>query len=409
SSVSGQGGRLVVTGQRVGFLEGTMSASGGSGGGEVLLGGDYQGKNAEVKNAQATVMGKDAEIMADAMVNGDGGKIILWSDEYTGFYGELFARGGVEGGNGGLIEASSKNNLQAFGSANASALVGKAGLWLLDPQNVSIINGGVGNLTDGVFDPSTPDATIAPATIVAALDGGTSVTITTGSTGTQAGNITVTDAVVTAATANTSLTLSAANNIIVNYRIDLSSSSGAANVLLLADADASGSGTVTLNAAVTSGTTGTVTLQGASRIQVGTTLTARNVIFRQSTTGTTMGVADSIGTVQVALSDLQNLSANGTVTLGRSDSTGTIRIGGTAALDLSGESYELAILTASLGQTRLNGNITTSGKAITFDSAVMITGDRTLKTDQGVATGAAITMNKAVDSDGLSGATGAFW
>jgi filamentous hemagglutinin family protein len=409
SSVSAQGGRLVVTGQRVGFLEGTMSASGGSGGGEVLLGGDYQGKNLEVKNAQATVMGKDAVIVADAKGNGDGGKIILWSDEYTGFYGELFARGGVEGGNGGFIETSSKNNLQAFGSANASALVGKAGLWLLDPQNVSIINGGAGNLTDGVFDPSTPDATIAPATIVAALDGGTSVTITTGSTGSQVGNITVTDAVLTAASANTSLTLSAANNIIVNNVINLSSNSGAANVLFLADADASGGGTVTLNAAVTSGTTGTVTLQGASRIQVGTTLTARNVIFRQSTTGTTMGVADPLGTVQVALSDLQNLSANGIVTLGRSDSTGTIRIGGTAALDLSGESYGLDVLTASGGQTRLNGNITTAGKAITFDSAVIITGDRTLKTDQGVATGAAITMNRALDSDGLSGVSGAFW
>jgi filamentous hemagglutinin family protein len=409
SSVSAQGGRLVVTGQRVGFLEGTMSASGGSGGGEVLLGGDYQGKNLEVKNAQATVMGKDAVIVADAKENGDGGKIILWSDEYTGFYGELFARGGVEGGNGGFIETSSKNNLQAFGSANASALVGKAGLWLLDPQNVSIINGGAGNLTDGVFDPSTPDATIAPATIVAALDGGTSVTITTGSTGSQVGNITVTDALLTAASANTSLTLSAANNIIVNNVINLSSNTGAANVLFLADADASGGGTVTLNAAVTSGTTGTVTLQGASRIQVGTTLTARNVIFRQSTTGTTMGVADPIGTVQVALSDLQNLSANGTVTLGRSDSTGTIRIGGTAALDLSGESYGLDVLTASGGQTRLNGNITTAGKAITFDSAVIITGDRTLKTDQGVATGAAININRALDSDGLSGVSGAFW
>jgi filamentous hemagglutinin family protein len=410
SSVSGQGGRLVVTGQRVGFLGGKMSASGGSGGGEVLLGGDYQGKNAEVKNAQATVMGKDAEIVADAMVNGDGGKIILWSDEYTGFYGELFARGGEQGGNGGFIETSSKDNLQAMGFVDAGAAKGTAGLWLLDPLDVTISAATTGgSFTGGVFVPTADSATVSAATIVLTLDGGTDVQITTGSTGSQPGNITVTDAVVTTLSANTSLTLSAANNIIVNNVINLSSNTGAANVLLLADADASGTGTVTLNAAVTSGTTGTVTLQGASRIQVGTTLTARNVIFRQSTTGTTMGVADPIGTVQVALSDLQNLSANGTVTLGRLDSTGTIRIGGTAALDLSGESYGLNVLTASGGQTRLNGNITTAGKAITFDSAVIITGDRTLKTDQGVATGAAITMNRALDSDGLSGVSGAFW
>jgi filamentous hemagglutinin family protein len=410
SSVSGQGGRLVVTGQRVGFLEGTISASGGSGGGEVLLGGDYQGKNLEVKNAQATVMGKDAVIVADATGSGDGGKIILWSDEYTGFYGELFARGGVEGGNGGFIETSSTDNLQAYGFANASAISGSAGKWLLDPWNVSIQTGGTGTLTGGVFTPTVASATIAPATITSALNGGTSVEINTGTTGGQAGDITVANAVATSAgAANASLTLKAANSIIVNAAIDLSTMVGAGNISLLADADASGSGTVTLNAAVTSGTTGTVTLQGASRIQVGTTLTARNVIFRQSTTGTTMGVADSIGTVQVALSDLQNLSASGIVTLGRLDSTGTIRIGGTAALDLSGESYGLDVLTASGGQTRLNGNITTAGKAITFDSAVIITGDRTLKTDQGVAAGAAITMNRALDSDGLSGGTGAFW
>ena len=410
SSVSAQGGRLVVTGQRVGFLEGTMSASGGSGGGEVLLGGDYQGKNLEVKNAQATVMGKDVVIVADATVNGDGGKIILWSDEYTGFYGELFARGGVEGGNGGFIETSSKDNLQAYGFANASAISGSAGKWLLDPRNVTVQTGGTGTLTGGVFTPSTDNATIAPGTITSALNEGTSVEINTGTTGGQAGDITVANAVATSAGAvDASLTLKAANSIIVNAAIDLSSMGGAGNMSLLADADASGGGTVTLNAAVTSGTTGTVTLQGASRIQVGTTLTARNVIFRQSTTGTTMGVADPLGTVQVALSDLQNLSANGIVTLGRSDSTGTIRIGGTAALDLSGESYGLDVLTASGGQTRLNGNITTAGKSITFDSAVIITGDRTLKTDQGVATGAAITMNRALDSDGLSGVTGAFW
>ena len=410
SSVSGQGGRLVVTGQRVGFLDGKMSASGGSGGGEVLLGGDYQGGNTEIRNAEATVLGVKAKIFADATGIGDGGKIVLWSEDYTGFYGQLFARGGQEGGNGGLIETSSKDNLQAYGFANASAISGSAGKWLLDPRNVSIQTGGTGTLTGGVFTPSADNATIAPATITGALDGGTSVEINTGSSGAQVGDITVANAVTTSAgAADASLTLKAANSIIVDAAIDLSTMVGAGNISLLADADASGGGTVTLNAAVTSGTTGTVTLQGAGRIQVGTILTAKNVVFRQSTTGTSMGVADSIGTVQVALSDLQNLSANGTVTLGRSDSTGTIRIGGTAALDLSRESYELDILTAAGGQTRLNGNITTAGKAITFDSAVIITGDRTLKTDQGVATGAAISMNRALDSDGLSGVSGAFW
>jgi len=410
SSVSGQGGRLVVTGQRVGFLEGKVSASGGSGGGEVLLGGDYQGKNTEVKNAQATVMGSDAEIVADAMVNGDGGKIILWSDEYTGFYGELFARGGTEGGNGGLVETSSKNNLQAMGLVNASALKGNSGLWLLDPRNVTISSATTGgSFSGGVFVPTADSATVSAATIVSTLDGGTDVQITTGSTGSQAGNITVTDAVVTAVNANTSLTLSAANNIIVNNTIDLSSNSGLANVLLLADADASGAGSLTTSAAITAGATGTVTLQSAGVISLGALVTAQDAVFQASTVLGSIAVNDSTGSVAISLADLTtNLAVTGTVTIGRADGAGPIRVG---ALDLSLEAYSLQFLSGNLGQVRLNGNIITSGEAVGFSSAVILTGDRLVDTTNGgiTATGANIIFSKALDGDGLANSDGTFW
>lgn len=410
SSVSGQGGRLVVTGQRVGFLEGKMSASGGAGGGEVLLGGDYQGKNAEVKNAQVTVMGMDAEIVADAMVNGDGGKIILWSDEYTGFYGELFARGGTEGGNGGLVETSSKNNLQAMGLVNASALKGNSGLWLLDPRNVTIASATTGgSFTGGVFVPTADSATVSATTIVSTLDGGTDVQITTGSTGSQAGNITVTDAVVTASSANTSLTLSAANNIIVNNNIDLSSSSGAANILLLADADASGAGSLTTSAVITAGATGAVTLQSAGVISLGALVTAQDAVFKASTVLGSIAVNDSTGSVAISLADLTtNLAVTGTVTIGRADGAGPIRVG---ALDLSLEAYSLQFLSGNLGQVRLNGNIVTAGKAVGFTSAVILTGDRLVDTTNGgvTATGANIIFSKALDGDGLANSDGTFW
>jgi len=410
SSVSGQGGRLVVTGQRVGFLEGKMSASGGSGGGEVLLGGDYQGKNAEVKNAQATVMGMNTEIVADAMVNGDGGKIILWSNEYTGFYGELFARGGTKGGNGGLVETSSKNNLQAMGLVNASALKGNSGLWLLDPRNVTISAATTGgSFIGGVFVPNADSATVSATTIVSTLDGGTDVQITTGSTGAQAGNITVTDAVVTVGSANTSLTLSAANNIIVNNKIDLSGSSGAANVLILADADASGAGSLTTSAVIKAGATGAVTLQSAGVISLGALVTAQDAVFKASTVLGSIGVNDSTGSVAISLADLTtNLAVTGTVTIGRADGAGPIRVG---ALDLSLEAYSLQFLSGNLGQVRLNGNIVTAGEAVGFTSAVILTGDRLVDTtNAGVtATGANIIFSKALDGDGLANADGTFW
>jgi hypothetical protein len=134
TSESAKGGKVQLLGEKVGMFEGAkVDARGGAGGGQVLVGGDYLGKNAEVPNAKAVVMAPTAEIRADAKISGDGGKVILWSDDYTGFFGKVTALGGEEGGNGGFVETSSKMNLQAFGAVNASASKGSAGMWLLDP------------------------------------------------------------------------------------------------------------------------------------------------------------------------------------------------------------------------------------------------------------------------------------
>jgi len=61
----------------------------------VLIGGDYQGTNLAVANAAATYMSTDSTITADAITNGKGGKVILWSDESTRAYGSITARGGA--------------------------------------------------------------------------------------------------------------------------------------------------------------------------------------------------------------------------------------------------------------------------------------------------------------------------
>jgi filamentous hemagglutinin family protein len=358
-SASAKGGKVELMGERVGLLDGAkVDASGGAGGGTVLAGGDYLGgrtpsadlknlakqETEPVKNAKATVMADTAEIIADATVDGDGGKIIVWSDEYTGFFGELFARAGAEGGNGGFIETSSKENLQAYGLGNASASNGRAGLWLLDPRNVSIVTGGTGTLTAGVFTPSTDNATIAPTTITTALNGGTSVTINTGVTGDQAGNITVANAVNTTGNPASDLTLSAANNIIVNTGATINlGTSTSADLILTADSDFNGLGNITTSAALTLG--GNATLTAAGPITLGALMSANNVFFRGSLAGSTMGINDASGTVQISSTSLTtNLAATGTVTVGRSDGTGLISIGSLGALNLSGEGYNLALL-----------------------------------------------------------------
>ncbi|HMG60833.1 MAG TPA: filamentous hemagglutinin N-terminal domain-containing protein, partial [Burkholderiales bacterium] len=144
---SGQGGTIQALGVRVGVIgHGVIDASGDAGGGTVLVGGDAHGANPGVQNAQQTVIGPDGIIRADAGTTGDGGRVIVWSDESTKFFGSISARGGSQGGNGGFVETSG-NVLQAFGSVDTSAPNGRTGNWLLDPLDITISAAGNGLLT----------------------------------------------------------------------------------------------------------------------------------------------------------------------------------------------------------------------------------------------------------------------
>lgn len=131
----GKGGEIQVLGNNV-TLTGTanLDASGASGGGTVLVGGDWQGSNANIQNATNTTMQAGAVIKADATHNGDGGKVVLWSNNTTDFKGAIYARGGEFGGNGGQVETSGKQNLLLGGTVNTLAPLGNRGFWLLDPQ-----------------------------------------------------------------------------------------------------------------------------------------------------------------------------------------------------------------------------------------------------------------------------------
>lgn len=138
TSSEGAGGKIVMTGERVGLVKAEVDVSGATQGGTVLAGGGLSGADPEVRNAKALVMTPDSVIRANATKQGNGGEVILWSDEYTGFYGEIFARGGPLRGDGGFVETSSKGNLQALGQADVSAFRGRGGTWLIDPPDVYI-------------------------------------------------------------------------------------------------------------------------------------------------------------------------------------------------------------------------------------------------------------------------------
>ncbi len=137
SSATSKGGEINVLGDRVGLVSANLNASGAIGGGQVLIGGDFQGKGT-VPNAQYTFVSQDSTIHADALSRGTGGKVIIWSDRSTTYLGSVFAQGGVVSGNGGFVEVSGKENLLFRGKVNTTALNGIAGTLLLDPNNITI-------------------------------------------------------------------------------------------------------------------------------------------------------------------------------------------------------------------------------------------------------------------------------
>jgi filamentous hemagglutinin family protein len=134
------GGTVHILGDKVGQL-GTASidVSGDQGGGEVLIGGDYQGKGF-VQNASVTFGGSNTTVKANAITNGNGGKVIYWADDTTRFYGAIEAKGGANSGDGGFVEVSGKRFLDFNGDVVTTAANGQTGTLLLDPDDIIIVD-----------------------------------------------------------------------------------------------------------------------------------------------------------------------------------------------------------------------------------------------------------------------------
>ncbi len=204
---SGQGGQVNVIGETVQLTNATIEALGAKGG-TIRIGGDYQGGSA-LPGSAVTTVDRGSVLRADGIGSGsapEGGQVIIWSNGHTQFAGTATARGDRAGG---LVETSGKQTLDVTGSrVDASSAQGTAGQWLLDPSDIAIVNGGLGVISGGMFDPATV-STIAPGTIEAAIDGGTNVTITTaGGTGGN-GDITLVNSINQTGGGNAFLTLSA--------------------------------------------------------------------------------------------------------------------------------------------------------------------------------------------------------
>lgn len=148
--VSGEtGGVAHILGDHVSLTGAEINANGLSGGGEVLIGGGFQGGaipgDDPFVNANAITTKVDAAstINADAVQNGNGGQVVVWADDATTFAGDIFARGGQQAGNGGLVEVSGLNTLTMGGLVSTRAANGQFGTLLLDPGHFDV-NAGAG-------------------------------------------------------------------------------------------------------------------------------------------------------------------------------------------------------------------------------------------------------------------------
>lgn len=140
-STSGKGGEIDITGDRVAVLGGArISADGATGGGTVHVGGGWKGQDDSIANAQQTVVQANTQISANAVDNGDGGEVVVWADGHTTVNSEVQAKGGALSGNGGRVETSGLQSLSVNVAANTSAHNGKAGQWLIDPANLTIVD-----------------------------------------------------------------------------------------------------------------------------------------------------------------------------------------------------------------------------------------------------------------------------
>ncbi|MDV3353029.1 CHAT domain-containing protein [Leptothoe sp. LEGE 181152] len=189
--VSGQleadnGGNIGILGEQIALVDASVDASGETGGGTVLIGGDQLGQGS-VPNATTTFIDETSVVRADARDNGDGGKIVAWGTNLLRIAGQLFARGGNNGGDGGFIETSGLTLLDIRTTPDITAANGAGGLWLLDPANIRIVDGtGATNVSPtNPFEVGalTTDATLGVELIESALaEGGNIEVRTTGDT-----------------------------------------------------------------------------------------------------------------------------------------------------------------------------------------------------------------------------------
>jgi filamentous hemagglutinin family protein len=437
ASNSSLGGNLVITGANVKLTSTSMTnVSGNAGGGSVFIGGGPHGADANVPDAQTTTVDPGAQILADALLTGDGGKVVVWSNNDTEFNGHISSQALGAAGNGGQVEVSG-GYLNFRGTVNTLAAHGTAGGLLLDPYSISIVGGSTDSQTSGTTSPISPTGTassVSWTTLEAALGTG-NVTVTTDGTGTTgtppSGNITVQGSA-TYSSAHT-LTLAANENmtnpddgsggIFFNDGVSVSNT-GAGGLNLNAGtggvrfgADGAATGTV-LNfvGGVSINTTGTIVENGATAITAGslstssvggTTLAGANQVASFGASNTTSGdvtFANSAtaltitGISQAGGGKVKLTASGGTVSIGGAISAGT----GNVTLNAAGAVTQSAALTGAGLELLGAGPFTLTNSGNSFTTLASAATGAVTYVNSGALTVGAVNSTTGITSGGAS-------
>ncbi|MEQ8995230.1 MAG: filamentous hemagglutinin N-terminal domain-containing protein, partial [Coleofasciculus sp. B1-GNL1-01] len=374
-SLTAPGGTVMVLGERIGLLDNAeVDVSSDIGGGTVLIGGSFQGQGT-IPTAARTVVEPDVTINANALINGDGGTVVLWADEVTGFYGTINARGGVDGGNGGLVEVSGKQHLIFRGNVDTRAVFGLAGTLLLDPIDIRIANGNGDSGVDGEGSFAGNNSGVAGAILSTPLSEIDDTAPTT-----------IYESELEGLAGDTNIVLQATNDIQIDDLADdaLDFAPGSGGIEFTADADGDGVGSVVMEDTVAD----TLYTNGRDIEMSGASLTLGNI----KTSGVESG---SI-----------NLNAtNGGISVGNLHTNNRVQ-GGAIRLDASANITTEIIDSSSRSNggtitLRAGGNITTKELNSSSDSFSSFSGDGG---GMSLTAGGNITTNGDLNSYSYSGA-----
>ncbi len=388
------GGSIIATGEAIAVAGGTtMDVSGQSGGGLIAIGSDGTGAGGRGTGAWAgnVDVAKGALLKADALGNGDGGTVVVLAEDKTVFAGQISARGGAQGGNGGFAEVSAKQDIVLTGGADMTAAHGATGMLLIDPATIKIVAGTTGT---GTFDKgssgtiSGSDADIGANTISAGLL--ESLNSTTNIVLEATGLITV----------DTSLNLTTGNGNSVTLRS--TAAGGGITFTNASDKITTQGGSITLQAAASGGTLsnigglvsngGNITLIAASNIGLAGTINAGGgAVSIASNEGSISGSSSAlvrgdslrlsalgghIGTSAAAIalnSGVLTLETGGNIYVTSEQPLSSLSVRAHHVVAASGSTYSITAdgltfsVTDDVGGHTLN-NITSSGTNLSFTS-----------------------------------------